>query len=376
MNTMHFSVNTLRWAASNIGMRLEDVFAQISQSDKSHERFLNGELSINQAQTLAKITHVPFGYLFLDQPPAIDRPQMPDLRQTNNPDPLTDDFYDTLKDVRSKQEWFIDFLRDQDFEPVNFVGQFTLEYASKNHKEVADHIKQTLGLNSKSYAECRDADKYYNLLVNHCEQNGILVFRNSIVKSNTHRALSPSEFRGFVITDKYAPAIFINGKDSQSAWIFTLAHELAHVWLNIEGVIGDTIGRPNDPVELTCNKIAAELLVPESCFLGNWERTNNISELAKMYKVSRLVIAKRAFDFGLIDYETYSVHFKLAYQNTSKKDSSPSPYVIYPIRNSKLITKHISNQAARGILPLREAARMLNVSPKTVLELARRMESA
>ncbi len=272
MNTMHFSVNTLRWAASNIGMRLEDVFAQISQSDKSHERFLNGELSINQAQTLAKITHVPFGYLFLDQPPAIDRPQMPDLRQTNNPDPLTDDFYDTLKDVRSKQEWFIDFLRDQDFEPVNFVGQFTLEYASKNHKEVADHIKQTLGLNSKSYAECRDADQYYNLLVNHCEQNGILVFRNSIVKSNTHRALSPSEFRGFVITDKYAPAIFINGKDSQSAWIFTLAHELAHVWLNIEGVIGDTIGKPSDHTELTCNKIAAELLVPEICFLENWKR--------------------------------------------------------------------------------------------------------
>ena len=242
----------MRWAASNIGMRLEDVFAQISQSDKSHERFLNGELSINQAQTLAKITHVPFGYLFLDQPPAIDRPQMPDLRQTNNPDPLTDDFYDTLKDVRSKQEWFIDFLRDQDFEPVNFVGQFTLEYASKNHKEVADHIKQTLGLNSKSYAECRDADQYYNLLVNHCEQNGILVFRNSIVKSNTHRALSPSEFRGFVITDKYAPAIFINGKDSQSAWIFTLAHELAHVWLNIEGVHHLNCFAP---VVLRCNTV-------------------------------------------------------------------------------------------------------------------------
>jgi Zn-dependent peptidase ImmA (M78 family) len=226
-----------------------------------------------------------------------------------------------------------------------------------------------------AYALCRTTDQYYNMLVENCERQRIIVFKNGIVKSITKRPLSLQEFRGFVLIDDYAPAIFINSKDSKSAWVFTLAHELAHIWLNIDGIIGDTINKPSDPVELTCNKIAAEFLVPYTCFMENWRQlSGDINSLSKIYKVSNLVIAKRAYDLDLIDQDRYEFYFKIAYQNKDNT-GAPSPYILYPLRNSRTVTKHMTHQAAIGNLPLRDAARMLNIAPKTVLELSKRLES-
>lgn len=63
------------------------------------------------------------------------------------------------------------------------------------------------------------------LLRHHAETLGVTIVINGAVGNNTHRILDPEEFRRFVLTDEYAPLVFINNADGKAAPMFTLAHE-------------------------------------------------------------------------------------------------------------------------------------------------------
>ncbi len=63
------------------------------------------------------------------------------------------------------------------------------------------------------------------------QEIGIMFEKNGVVKNNTHRPLNVNEFRGFVLVDDFAPLIFVNNADCKAAQMFTIAHELAHLWI-------------------------------------------------------------------------------------------------------------------------------------------------
>ena len=120
---------------------------------------------------------------------------------------------------------------------------------------------------------------------------------SSIVGSNSHRKLDVDEFRGFTLADKYAPLIFINAADSKAAQMFTLVHELAHLWLGESGISDIEAGRiPDKKNEEWCNKVAAELLMPISATREAFQKETPVREeiqrLAKLFKVSSLVVVR------------------------------------------------------------------------------------
>ena len=127
-----------------------------------------------------------------------------------------------------------------------------------------------------------------------------------MVGNNTHRPLDVDEFRGFTLFDAYAPLIFINARDSRSAQLFTLVHEAFHLLLGHETLTTDDLltGDIHDRNERFCNEAAAEFLVPSKELKRMWrndlERYEQITALARHFKVSRLVMIARCRGLGLL----------------------------------------------------------------------------
>lgn len=372
MNTLSFRTDTLEWAAGNIGLRLKDVVSKISNSTRTQEKLLIGQFSVPQAEKLAEITKVPFGTLFLDKPPTLYKPEIPDLRQKQNAEPLSEIFYEVLADIQEKQDWYVDFLKDHGAEKLNFVGKFKNDINVKADV-VAEDIRYTLKL-SKIKKNSTSRDNYLKLMIDKCEEVGILVFKNGVVKNASKKTLDPNEFRGFVLINDFAPVVFLNGRDAPSALVFTLAHELAHIWLGSSGVDDlDIYG--NDPTEVLCNQIAADVLVPKNDFLQYWKIfEGNFSKIADHFFVSKLMISRVALANGKISKQEYQEHYDYEYERFKKVRSDQSGgggnfINMVPGRNSQLLTKTIVNHALSGNMLLRDAGKLLNVSPQNILKL-------
>ncbi len=144
---------------------------------------------------------------------------------------------------------------------------------------------------------------------------GLPVRRALEVGANTHRKLDPEEFRGFSLVDRLAPLVFVNGADTKAAQIFTLTHELVHLFLG-ETALDDADLRaaPSNPVERWCNQIAAEVLVP----LGSLRDApsadvpvlDELESLARRFKVSTLVVLRRVHDAGRLSWDEYQTAYR------------------------------------------------------------------
>lgn len=369
MSTLNFNIDMLEWAANNIGLRLGEVVSKISRAENTQKKLLAGEFSVNQAESFANITKVPFGALFLDAPPeSLYKPTIPDLRQGQNAQPLSDSFYEVLGDIQDKQEWYIDFLKENQAEPLEFVGKYDHDTDAST---IASDIRNTIGLPYDLYTK-KSREDYLKKMISKCEEVGILVFKNSMVKNATKKPLNTEEFRGFVLIDKYAPVVFLNSQDMPSALIFTLAHELAHIWLGESGV-DDLDFYGNDPNEVFCNKIAAEVLITKEEFYNSWHSTEgNLMVIANIFCVSKLMVARLALTHGFIatfEYQKIQREEYEVYKNIPKKDGSPNFVNLIPGRNSYLLTKIIVNQALSGKILLRDAGNLLNASPQNIMKI-------
>ncbi|MCD6388102.1 MAG: ImmA/IrrE family metallo-endopeptidase, partial [Desulfobulbaceae bacterium] len=260
--------------------------------------------------------------------------------------------------------------------PLSFIGKYSI---SSDYKEVASDIRQELSVDDELRASVKKWEQFISKFVEQAEGAGILIMRNSIVGNNTHRHLSVDEFRGFVISDSVAPLIFINSRDAKSAQTFTLAHELVHLWIGQSGVSNPMLdkkknGDHNQKIETFCNRTAAEVLVPEAGFLGDWNENlspqENLDQLSKKYCVSQLVIARRGYDLERLTYDEFQEFYldalkydKRVKNKLSDRDGGPGPNLMQKLRNGKLFSQAVSTAAFEGTLSLRDAGSLLGIKP-------------
>lgn len=329
--------------------------------------------TFNQAQKWASIVHVPFGFLFLKEPPE-ERLSLPDLRTLGgvSPAPPSLNLIDTIKDVLRKQAWYLDYLQDQGASPLPFVGRFSTR---SSVLDVVADLREVLCISEE--VKHQNYDDYLRGLINAAESVGILVMRSGVALGNTHRKLDVGEFRGFAISDRLAPVVFINSADAPTARLFTLMHELAHIWVGSTGISDGS--SPSDRHDETfCNAVAGEFLVPRDAFQTAWdsdrEWTGNLAPLATVFRVSELVVARRARDLGFISTEQYVAHYRQVLQAYRDRESGGGSYYrTASTRNSIRLSKAVIAEAQSGRVLLRDAGKLLGIQPAKLKTYADRL---
>lgn len=369
----------LSWARGRAQMDIAHLATALKASPTQIQSWEVGETrpSFSKAMDIAKVLHVPLGYLFLSKPPE-EKISIPDLRTVADGEKksLSIDFRDVLQGTMLKQQWFEEFRRTEG------NGQHFPVAEVSNHiseGEIAHSIRNALGWSDETRRESGGPGEYLTALVKKAEALGILVMRSGVVGSNNNRSLSVSEFRGFALANDVAPIIFINSNDAKTAQVFTFAHELAHIWFGRSGVSNPELvaftGK-GYPLELRCNSIAANLVAPAVDMVTAWKSKGTAGSVAGYFRVSEIVILRRALDLRLIDEVEFKQKISAIPKRVAKKGKGGNFHTTLVARNSPLFTQTLLGEVKRGSVTYREAARLLNIKPSTISKLGKKKGSS
>lgn len=380
MEALAISPDLIRWARSRSNLSVASLIAEFPR----YAQWESGtaRLDVNELELFSKRTQTPFGYFFLDAPPDDSLP-IRDFRtvRDKNPRHPSPNLLETIQTMQRRQSWLREELIEQGAEKLPFVGS---AQRLTDHKLIAALIRKQLGIETAWARAFGSWEQALSGFREYIDRVGIIVVKNGCVGNNTRRTLDPEEFRGFVLCDDYAPIIFVNGADAKSAQMFTMAHELAHVWLGQDAVFDLAELRPaSDKIEKLCNSVAAELLVPENELLdfvaaeGGGE--TKIFAISSHFRVSPIVAARRSLDLKLIsrdDFFAYWASQSLAMD--PELDADPKGGNFYnnlDTRIGKRLVIAVLRAAKEGRLLYRDAYQLTGLRGRVFETYAKRFDS-
>jgi Zn-dependent peptidase ImmA (M78 family)/transcriptional regulator with XRE-family HTH domain len=367
----------LQWARERSGIEPEALAVRFPGLD-AWER---GERrpTLKQLEDFANATHAPIGYFFLPAPP-VERMPIPDFRtvasrHVERPSP---DLLDTIHLCQQRQQWYREFAQSLGERPVAVVGSVTV---TTDVVLAAEQIRHTIGFDLEERRRIPTWTDALRRFIELADAAGVMVMVSGVVGSNNRRKLDPDEFRGFALADPLAPLVFLNGSDTKAAQMFTLAHEMAHIWLG-QSAVSDAQPNevPDNRIERWCNQVAAELLVPLEIFQHDYDRDADLraemDRLARRFKVSTLVILRRMRDAGLS-----VTRFRAAYADEVERLramptwSGGNFYLTLGARASKRFARALVVSTLEGRSSFTEAFRLLGFKKMaTFCELGHSLE--
>lgn len=373
----HIKPENIRWARERAQLSIAVLAKNLHVADEKLLGWESGQdkITFKQAQKLADQLLIPFAYLFLNHFHEEPLP-IPDLRTLENQgvNVASIELRKIIANVQEQQQWYKDYCIAQGVTQIKFGKRFNLD--SPVADIVADMRRQLNMQNSQRKGNWED---FLRLLIKKIEALGILVMRQGDLGHHS-KPLSVDEFRGFAIFDEIAPVIFINQADVPSARLFTLIHELAHIWIGMSGV-SDAAVQTDQKVEILCNAVAAEFLVPADEILGLWHEydnwTDNLPTLKSHFHVSEWVLVRRALTLKLIEYTEYIRYtnkLKQDYIHRSKQGSGgPTYYLTKKSQLSERFSRAIVAEALSGRILLRDAGHILKMKPNNIVKFAKEL---
>jgi Zn-dependent peptidase ImmA (M78 family) len=365
----------IRWAIDRSRLPLDELTTAFPKLDQ----WLGGkhQPTYRQLEQFAHRTMTPLGYLFLDDPPD-EKLAIPDFRTVGDTpiDRPSPNLLETIQVMKRRQAWMRDYLLEQGQEPLDFVAS---SKQTRNVVSLAARMREKLGLNTDWAAVHATWEDALRTFRNSAERTGVLVATSAVVGLNNHRPIDPQEFRGFVLCDEYAPLVFVNGADSKSARMFTLAHELAHLWLGQDGLFNLINMMPHhDETERFCNQVAAEFLIPGHKLSERWQEANATAQpfqtVARWFKVSPVVAARRALDLKLITRTDFFAFYekdqedwerRKVLQKTKEKRGGPNFYDAQDVRLGRRFAYAVVCAAREGRLLYGDAYQLIDLKGET-----------
>lgn len=373
----YITPNILKWARESARMTEETAAAKISVNVDKLKEWEEGisQPTIRQAQTLAKSYKRPFALFFLPEIPKDFQP-LQDYRKSGSKSLSTASIF-IIREIQQKQSWISEVNEENNEDKLSFVGKFTI---NDNPEIVADSILNTLGIIPANYK----TDNPIKEWIDKAESNGIFISRTSFIHSRLK--LDSEEIQGFAIADTFAPFVFINSDDWNTPQLFTLVHELAHIWIAETGISNDIEPEIKNkdkfhPVELFCNEVAANALIPKNIINNLGKATFNNSKkvfnASKILGVSSFALLVRALNLDVISLDVYQKLKKEAEidynaflkredekkvkQKEKAKKGGPNYFLLQLNRNSRLFTQIVLDSFRSGFIEPTQASNLLNV---------------
>ena len=351
-----------RWAVERSGKDLDGLRRRFPKLDAWERE--EAHPTLRQVEAFAKATYVPVGYFFLDEP-LVEEVPIPDLRTIEDKalGRPSGNLLDTIYICQRRQDWYREYAVDIGEEPLPFIGSVNLDGPIAG---TAAQIRRDLAMVPDMWRSHSNWEAAFREFVRQVEDAGILVMVNGVVGQNNHRKLEPREFRGFALCDSLAPLVFINGADAKAAQMFTLAHELAHLWHG-ESALSDVNLVPSVQrrVEAWCNRVAAELLLPlddiEATMLSG-NPLDQVQSIMRRFKVSSLVVLRRLYEAGRLSEDELRDAYDTEYRRIQSSARSGGNY--YPtllVRVSHRFARAVVRNALDGETLYRDAFGLLGI---------------
>ena len=365
----------LRWSRETAKLSIEAVAGKMAGCNP--ERIARWEMgeefpTVTQAEKLSKLYRRPLAVFYLPEPPR-DFETLKDFRRKDHRKEYSTALTFMIRDIQAKQAWIKDTFKEIGEEHLTFVGKFT---PSSRVEDIALNIRKTLQI--EDAPQTHDILKYWT---ERAEANRIFVCLSGNIHSRL--PLAVEEVRGFAISDPMAPFIFINSHDYKNAQLFTLVHELVHLWIDATGVFdlaavefrSDQDKEKYDPIEIFCNGVTAEVLMPQARIRERLKheqsiQVETIEHIARDFSVSSLAMAVRLLNLGMITKNLFSrakVEFDRKFQEFKAKEAAkekkggPDYYLLQTRKNSKAFSHLVYDFFKGGQITGYEAATLLNI---------------
>ena len=370
----YITPNVLKWARESARMSEEIAASKVSVSVEKLKEWEDGtqQPTINQAETLARAYRRPFALFFLPEIPRDFQPLQDYRRKTSKPLGTASVFI--IREVQQKQAWISEVYEENQDKKLSLVGKFSLR---DNPVDVADDILRTLDINPFHYSLDRPIREW----IDKAESKGIFISRTSFIHSRLK--LDSEELQGFTISDPYAPFVFINSEDWDAPQLFTLVHELAHIWIAESGISNeiepDIKSRETfHPVERFCNEVAANALMPtitmRSLNIRSFDSSDSVFRTAKKFGISSFALLYRALKLEIItiqkyrllkaeaqkDFDDYLLRQEEKKAMKLVSTGGPNPYLLRLNKNSRLFTQIVLDAFRGGSIDPAQASSLLN----------------